>query len=471
MDPLLILAISLVVVIGMISFLRLNPFLALMSAAVLVSFLSPDVVGQEGEWVPKLTRATAAFGETAGKIALLIAMGAIIGECMTKSGAADRIVRTVATLFGPKRFPHALMSGGFLLSIPVFYDTTFYLLLPLARGIYRLTQKNYVLYLLAIGFGATLSHTLIPPTPGPLLVATNLNIPLGTMLIVSLLVGVCTLPFALLIAYGVNAYMPNPAIEDEAIRAELRPQEETQKTNASPLPSLWLSILPILLPVVLILNASVLNALSAGRETPILREGLLKTLFLLGDAQCALTLSALVSVLIMIFSCRMSLRGVEKEIARALTMAGMIILITSAGGAFGSMLRTSGVGERIESLATVDGSTGIGVLFMAFAAAAMIKTAQGSSTTALITVSAIFSSLALSSEQLGFNLAYLAVAIGAGACVTSWMNDSGFCIFSQMSGIKETDALKTWSVGVGLLGCAAFLVCLVLSKIVPLQQL
>ncbi len=481
MDPLLILLIGLLFVIGLIVFARLNPFLALLAAALIVSFLSKPAPGTEGNWAAQVTRVGTALGEMAGKIMILIAMGSLIGQAMTRSGAADRIVRGIVRLFGRERTPEALLSSGFVLSIPVFYDATFYLLLPLARAVYRMTQKHYVLYLLAIGFGATLSHTLIPPTPGPLMVAREMGISIGTMMLLSGMVGFCTMPFALLIARFLDRRNANIQIEDAAIREALKPAAEISSAEKSSadglkdeidaeptmkLPSFFAAILPILLPVVLIAGASITKSLCGDSAQTTWQ----KIVYFAGDAQVALIISALTAFMVLQLTQRLSLRELEKEMGTALQAAGNIILITSAGGAFGAMLRACGVGERIQELMVSGNGTlpGLGVLLLAFLTASMIKTAQGSSTTAMITTAGIFSTLSLSSAALGFHPGYVAVAIGVGSCVTGWMNDSGFCIFASMSGLRETDVLKTWTVGLALMGLVGICVTMILSQVLPM---
>ncbi|MBR0192132.1 MAG: GntP family permease [Thermoguttaceae bacterium] len=476
MDPLLILLIGLLFVIGLIVYARLNPFLALLAAALIVSFLSKPAPGTEGDWTAQVTRVGTALGEMAGKIMILIAMGSLIGQAMTRSGAADRIVRGIVRLFGRERMPEALLSSGFVLSIPVFYDATFYLLLPLARAVYRMTQKHYVLYLLAIGFGATLSHTLIPPTPGPLMVAREMGISIGTMMLLSGMVGFCTMPFALLIARFLDRRNANIQIEDAAIREALKPlaevsaadglKDEIDAAPAMKLPSFFAAILPILLPVALIAGASITKSLCGNSAQTTWQ----KIVYFAGDAQVALILSALTAFAVLQLTQRLSLRELEKEMGTALQAAGNIILITSAGGAFGAMLRACGVGERIQELMVSGNGTlpGLGVLLLAFLTASMIKTAQGSSTTAMITTAGIFSTLSLSSAALGFHPGYVAVAIGVGSCVTGWMNDSGFCIFASMSGLGETNVLKTWTVGLALMGLVGICVTMILSQIVPM---
>ncbi len=159
--PLIILAIGIAIVISMIVVLRVNAFLALIVAAMVVSLMSPGPVAE------RVSRVATAFGTTAGKIGVVIALAAIIGDCLIASGAADRVVRMFVRLLGEKRCEISLMASGFVLSVPVFFDTVFYLLLPLARSMHRQTRKSYLLLILAMGAGASITHSMVPPTPGP----------------------------------------------------------------------------------------------------------------------------------------------------------------------------------------------------------------------------------------------------------------------------------------------------------------
>jgi len=476
-DPLFILLCGVLTVIGLIVFLRLNAFLSLLAAALVVSFLTPLETGQY--WDENIKNVCNAFGTMAGRVGILIAMGAIIGKCMLDSGAADRIIRFIIVLFGQRLIPAALLTGGFVISIPVFYDTTFYLLVPIVRSVYKTIRKNYILCLMAIGLGATLSHTLIPPTPGPLIVAETLGVPLGTMMIVALMVGALTAIPALSIAYLMDRVLPNPTIHfaDEIPEQEATAAVETKEITENT-PSLFWSFAPILIPVVLIAMQTTIEALE--KAGTIVWSGnwltLQNLLRLLGDPRFALMLAAIVAMAVLLRSRRLSFDILGKRLETALLGAGMIILITAAGGAFGETLRQAGIGERLQELCaggSEGGLSGIGVLLLAFGTAAIIKTAQGSSTTAIITTAGIFSGIlnVAGAPTLPFNTAYVAVAIGLGSCVTGWMNDSGFWIFCRMGGIKETDALKTWTVGLVLLGLFGFSVVLVLSQLVPLTAL
>lgn len=242
LHPFLILGLGVAIVIGMIIGLRLNAFVALITAALTVSLLAPGAVAD------KVARVATAFGNTAGGIAIVIAMAAIIGDCLMKSGAADRIVKAFLNLLGEKRSPIALAASGFVLAIPVFFDTVFYLLVPLARSLYRTTKKNYLLYILAISAGGAVTHTLVPPTPGPLLMAQQLGVDLGIMIGIGCLIGLPASIAALMFAAFLNRRAP---LEMRALPGEDF-TETSEVASAKPLPGLFVSLLPILLPVVLI---------------------------------------------------------------------------------------------------------------------------------------------------------------------------------------------------------------------------
>jgi GntP family gluconate:H+ symporter len=465
-DPLFILFFGILTVVGLIVVLRVNAFLSLLAAAFLVSFWTPI---PSGDWGDKVLRVTIGFGTMAEKIAIFIAMGSIIGKCMMESGCADRIIKSLRSLFGERMMPASLLSGGFILSIPLFYEATFYLMLPIARSIYRATQKNYLLYLMAIGLGATLSHTLIPPTPGPIAAALSLSVPIGTMILVGTLVGVLTAPFALLIALTMNRLVPNPEIHLPDEPVEETPTEER-------LPSLRVALAPIIVPVFLILTLTVIDMLERGNllHWTVQTMPLKNAMHVLGNPQIAMIIAALVAMGILMQVRKISFLELERRTEAALISAGLIILIVSAGGAFGRMLQTAGVGERIkDTFQDEAGLTGALLLCVAFGISALIKTAQGSSTTAMITTAAIFSGVVFAegADPLPYNVAYLAVVIGLGSCVTGWMNDGGFWLFCRIGGIKETDALKTWTVGLVFLGLFGLMVVLILSRLLPLTSL
>jgi len=542
------------VVIGMIIGLRIHAFIALITAAMVVSFLAP------GELAEKITRVAAAFGGTAGGIGIVIALAAVVGKCMMDSGAADRIVRAFLGSLGEKRVSVALSGSGFILSIPVFFDTVFYLLIPLARSLFRNTKKHYLKYLLAISGGGVITHSLVPPTPGPLLMAEQLDIDLGVMIGVGVAIGIPVAIVGLLFGSFLDKRMP---VEMRPLPGEVE-QADTGEgvAHKRPLPGLAVSLLPILLPVLMIgantglesrANAeraariqpgelgnigalyqavdeldeplaailhetlppeaaatpesvsSALNRALMDRErfpveknlkrenlawveyenrrlieaalpdnaltsmewnTPARRAANLSKVY--GNANFALLVSAVIAVLLYVRKQRPTRTEFSEALESALMSGGIIILITSAGGAFGAMLAAAEIGPAVKAFfPDRGGGMGMELLWIAFGMASLLKIAQGSTTVAVITVSAMMAAM-IADIDLPFHPVYLATAIGGGGLVGSWMNDSGFWIFSKMSGLTEMESLRSWTPLLAVIGITTFVISLLLALMLPL---
>lgn len=258
--PLIALGVGMAIVLGLIIVLKVNAFIALISAAMVVSLMAP------GSWPDKISRVADAFGSTAGGIGIVIALAAVIGKCMLDSGAADRVVRAFLRLLGEKRAPVALMGSGFVLAVPVFFDTVFYLLVPLARSMHRRTGKNYLLYILAIGSGGAITHTLVPPTPGPLVMADNLNFDVGFMIMIGALVALPAALCGLLVGGIMDRLMKTPM-------RQIGNEPDPEPLDDSELPSLLMALLPVLLPVVLISTNTVLTTIADNEHAAVFRNG------------------------------------------------------------------------------------------------------------------------------------------------------------------------------------------------------
>jgi len=459
LNPLIILAIGVAVVIGMIVVLRINAFLALITAAIVVSLLAP------GELSEKISRVAVEFGRTAGKIGVVIALAAVIGRCLIDSGAADRIVRMFLRLLGEKRCAVSLMSSGFVLSIPVFFDTVFYLLLPLARSMHRRTSKSYLLLILAMGAGASITHSLVPPTPGPLLIAAELGIDLGIMISVGLLVAI---PTAVLILFFANQLARRIEIPMRPLASGV---PEPEPLADDKLPGLLWSLMPILLPVLLISANTIAKTLADRPDAGAAAKRALEITSVIGNANLAMLLAAAVAIVVLWRQRRPGKDELAKIIESSLMSGGVIILITSAGGAFGKMLEAAQIGPAITKIVVGEAASQIGgmsMLFIAFFVAFLIKFAQGSSTVSMIATSGMLAPLIVSKEVLGYHPVYIATAIGFGAQCGNWMNDSGFWIFAKMSGLTEVETLKTWTVTVSFLAVIGFLFSVLFANILPL---
>ena len=255
--PLAVMAVGIAIVILMIMWFRINAFIALITAAIVVSLLAVDR-NPDGTWslaANAIGRVASSFGGACGNIGIVIGLAAVIGVCMMESGAADRIVRAFMNALGEKRAPWALMGSGYVLAVPVFFDTVFYLLVPLARSFYRRTGGSYLKCILAISAGGAITHTLVPPTPGPLTMAANMGIDLGKMIMVGALVA---LPAAIagIVFAGIADRIFNIPMR------EIKGQPESEPLTDDKLPGLFISLVPVLLPVVMIAIHTVTNTLS-----------------------------------------------------------------------------------------------------------------------------------------------------------------------------------------------------------------
>ena len=479
MDPLWILFLGMVVVLGGILALRLHAFLALVAGALVVAALTPTAAivnhgvskklsqeaAKKAAEQPAIERVTREFGGTAGRIGLLIAFASIVGKCLLDSGGADRIVRSTLRVLGEHRGPLAFLISGFLLGIPVFFDTVFLLMIPLGKAMRMRTGRDYTLYVLCIVAGATMTHSLVPPTPGPLFVAKELNVDMGLMILGGCVVGAITAGTGWMFAHWVNRRLDVPL--RESAKLSLADLESLAQRDEKSLPPFWLAALPILLPVLLISAGTSLDSKGGAQFYASLLAfwpGAIDLIRVLGDSTLALGLSALIALGTLLWQGRKSGEVLDKGVSSALEEAGLIILITSAGGAFGGVLQQSGIGLRVQELSS---TYHIAILPLAWAVTALVRIAQGSATVAMITAVGVVGGMA-TPEQLGFHPLWVALAIGCGSKLIPWMNDSGFWVVCKMSGFTEKECLSTFSPMVSLMGLVGLFVVMLLAKLFPL---
>lgn len=455
MPPLLILLAGMAVVLGAILLLRLHAFLALVAAAVLVSLLAP------GDPAMTIVRVADAFGRTAAAIGIVIALAAVIGRAMMESGAADRIVDAFLALLGERRGAMALQSSGFVLAIPVFFDTVFYLLAPLAGSMYRRTGANFLRFMMAIAAGGVATHALVPPTPGPLAVAGLLGVDLGTMILVGAVVAVPASAAGYLFASWTDRRMPVP-VRPTAAGAYV-PERPTPVAR----PGLTAALLPVVVPVLLISGNTIVSSLAsdaAAGPWPAIAAWT----SIAGNPNFALLLAAAVALWVYGAARRPGRREMAAMVEAALMNGGIIVLITAAGGAFGAMLQAAQIGPEIQAMAGGDGRTpGFAFLGLAFGVASLLKVAQGSSTVAMLTTGSMMAAM-IETASLPFHAVYLATATASGSLVGSWMNDSGFWVFTRMGGFTEAEGLQSWTPLLAVVGTAAMVVTFVLALLFPL---
>ena len=424
------LVLSVVGIVLLTTKLKVHPFIALLLVALAYGFAA----GMPTELI--VASVNEGFGKTLGGIGLLIVLGVIIGAFMESSGAAYTIADWVLGKVGRNRVPQSMGLMGYFVSIPVYADSGFLLLQPLNKSLSKKAKISLSGSAIALALGLTASHTMVPPTPGPIAAAGILEADLGLVLAVGVPVSLFALFFAILFAlkYVSRTYIdPNPQISEKQL---------AQMHQSAP--TLGVSALPILVPISLILLRSLSQALEW--------QGMIAEVTnFLGTPFVALLIGVFLALLLpKKFNCEM-LSG-DGLIGKAVMNASSILLITGAGGIFGKVLQNSGIADLLgEVLAGVN----LGI-FLPFLLAAAIKSAQGSSTVALITTASIIAPL---SHTLGFvddlQKAMLVIAIGAGSAVVSHVNDSFFWVVTQMSGMDVKQGYRMHSLGTLVLGSSA----------------
>ncbi len=484
--PFVVLAISVAFIIIGISVLRMHAFVALILAAMLAGLLanksSWDIVQKDGSvkatssMVGVVEMVSKGLGDTARDIAISIALAAIIGMCLMESGGADKVVRRFLAFFGEKHAGWALLWSTFILSAPIFFDTMFMLMAPLAMALRMRTGKDYTLYLMAVCCGGTVTHSMTVPHPGPVAVVDDLHLNVGESIIGGLMIGAITCVFGFMFSKWLNRRTEIPLRATGGV--SLDDLKDVSAKPESELPSFFWSMTPVLLPIILISLTTVFELAHKGAATGAGWGVAMVGMFggaqsftairdwvdFIGHKNIALLIGAAISLWVLAKQRGFGLKKVEELVGPPLETAGMIILITSAGGAFGLALRSAGVGDAVKVLAQ---GYSLNLVLLGWIVAAVVRVAQGSATVAMLTTSSIMAPM-LVGTQLGCHPVYLFTAIGFGAMFCSWMNDSGFWVVNRLSGMTEKETLRTWTLQLTADSIIGLLVTLTLSKLLPM---
>lgn len=421
---------------------KLHAFVSLL----LVSLLVGIAAGMPLEGVIESVKN--GMGGTLGFVAVVVGLGAMFGQMLEVSGGAERLAQTLIKKFGEERAQWALGLTGFIVAIPVFFDVGFIILVPLVYSLAKKTGKSLLHYAIPLLAGLAVTHSFIPPTPGPIAVADLIGADLGWVILFGVLAGIPSMViagplFGRYIGKKIHATVPDY-------------MEIKEKEYDKELPGFWLVTSLISIPLVLILANTLSDLLiKDGSSLVPLRS----FLTFMGHPFVALTIATILAFILL-----GTLRGYTKEdvqgIAnKALEPAGIIILVTGAGGVFKQVLIDSGVGQVLgEKMA----SSPLPPILLAFLIAAAVRVAQGSATVSMVTAAGLMSPLITSMDMQGPVLGMMVIAIAAGATVLSHVNDSGFWLVNRFLGLNEKDTLKSWTVMetlIGLVGFAVVFVC------------
>ncbi len=461
--PLLVLVVALIFIVLAITRFRIHVFIALVMAAILTGGLArthlPGEYGtlpktpakEKGHWVRAAELTAEGFGTMASKIGIVVALAAIIGVCLVESGAAEKVVRRFLALLGEKRAGHALFVSGYVLSIPIFFETYFMLLMPIAQALHVRTGRSYMAFVLAICCGGTITHSLVAPHPGPLIMAENLHLDVGQTIVAGIVAGIIPALASWWLAQRIAARVAAPLRDSAGVSLA-----DLKATNARPeseLPSLGASLIPIILPLALIGSVSLMSVFQMRVEW----------LAFLGERHVALLLGAIAAIALVMRQRGLSMVKVNALLGPQFATAGVIILVSCAGGAFGAMLKHAGVASVVEAVAV---RWDLNLVFLAWLISAIIRVAQGSATVAMLTASAIMFPI-ITGGRLPYHPMYIFLAIGFGSKMISWMNDSGFWTVSKISGFTEQETLRSWTILVTFGSLVGLVQCLICSRFLP----
>lgn len=424
--------------------LKVHPVFSLVIAALVAGTL----LGLEPNTVTKAI--TDGFGKTLSSIGLIIAFGTVIGIFLERTGGTRIIADVILRAIGIKRAPLGMNATGFVISIPVFCDSGFIILSSLNKALAKKTGLSLIFLAVALATGLYAAHVFVPPTPGPLAAAAVLEADLALVMLWGLAVAIPVSFVGYLWARFIGARIKKKDGEREMAPAETKDVEvsgiEVEVSAAS-------AFLPLAIPILLIALKSIVNY-----PTYPLGQGLVFGLLdFFGNPTIALLIGVILAFNI---SWKISLKEKYEWVVMALKDAGIIILITGAGGAFGNVLRVMDIASFID----LDSGMLQGGILISFGIAALLKTAQGSSTVAIVTTAAIMAPL-LSSLGLDSSMGRVStvLAVGAGAMTVSHINDSYFWVVSQFSGMNVKTALKSFTMATFFQGITGLLIILALQ--------
>lgn len=428
--------------------LKLNAFIALLFISIATGLVS----GLSGMQVIKSIQD--GMGGILGYVAVIVGLGAIFGQILEASGGAQALATYLLSKFGKEKAPWALVIAGFIISIPVFLDVGFIILVPIIYALHKESKKSLLLYAIPLLAGMAVTHSFIPPTPGPVAVAEIIEADLGWVIMFGILIGV---PTAIIAGPYFGKYIASKIQIDLPDFVQDQPEEAQHIVN----PPFGLIVTLIGLPIFLIF-LSTSTTVMANNGYPI-DATLLDSLQFLGHPFVALLIATLLTIYLLGIK-----RGFTKSqlldlSTKSLGPAGIIILITGAGGVFKQILIDSGIGEQLAAGLT---SYNFSPVILAYIIAVLIRVTQGSATVAMITAAGIMSPII---EGLGYSEPYkaiLVIAIAAGATILSHVNDSGFWLVGKYLGMNEKDTLRSWTVMETIISIVGFALALLLSQFV-----
>lgn len=385
------------------------------------------------------------IGNTLKGIALLVGLGSMFGAILEASGGAQSLAVTMVKRFGDKKAAWALGITGLVIAMPVFFDAGLIILIPLAFSLAKRTNRSSLFYAIPLLAGLAVGHAYIPPTPGPVLVATMLGVELGWVIMIGIGCGIVAMVVAGPIWGSICGGKYNiPVPEHVANQADY---------DESKLPSFWTIVGIILIPLVLIILDSVSGVIPA-------LSGAAPVFAFLGEPFVALLIATVIAMFVLGMKHGYTLEELEKVMTKSLEPTGLILLVTACGGVLRYMLQYSGLGDVIGNAVS---SANLPIVVVAFVVAALVRICVGSATVAMTMAAGIIAAMPGIADLSPLYLACTTAAVAGGATVCSHFNDSGFWLVKSLVGMDEKTTLKTWTIMETLVGGTGFVVALIIS--------
>ena len=440
------LAISIAIILFLVLKFKINPVISMILASLYMG------ISCSLGFMDTITSINSGFGSLMTGIGFPIGFGIMMGQILEDSGAAESLAKSILKAFPGKKAPWALGLTAFLLSIPVFFDVTFVILIPLGIAVAKETKRPLAYFAGAIAIGGVSSQTFVPPPPNPRAAATILDFDLSYIIIAGTIVGLAAAVFSMFVWFRMldrpGFWDPN---KDETGLLDM----DASVVHRVDLPSPWAAVIPICLPVLAILIGSFWPVVT-GSDAPVVIQ-------FISQKTIAILLGLLAAYIILLK--RMGWSGLNESVSKSLKQAGVVLLITGAGGAFGAVIQATNIGEVLIAGLTEGQSSTMLILCLTFGIGVLFRVAQGSGTVASITAMTIIASVAPSS---GCHPVYIALAALAGGNFIGHVNDSGFWVVTNLSGASVTGGLKTYTWNTITLAGMAFILSLAGATVLPM---
>lgn len=436
------LIIAIAIMIALILIPKMNPAISLVVASIYMG-----VTCGLG-FVTSIETIATGFGDMMASIGLPIGFGVILGQLMSDTGAAKVIAKTIVNAVPNKYVLYAVAAAGFILAIPVFFDVTFIILIPIGIAVAREVNKPLAYVVGALTIGDGIAQTLVPPTPNPLAAPDILGFHLGTMVIMGLIIGA----LATLVSVFVYTKIHDTGFfkPDKDIVKNVEYSDDTELQNV---PGFFVSLMPILIPVVCILVGT--GASAVYDEVPLIAQ-------FLGNKIVAIMLGTIFAYFIAYKY--IGRNAAESSANEALKQAGVVLLITGAGGSFGSIISATDIGNALVSTLSINSDSVLKALFLAYFIGCIFRIAQGSGTVAGITAMTIMATVA---PSISIHPVYLALAALAGGISVGHVNDSGFWVVTNLSGFNVTGGLKTYTVAQIIMSISVMIFTIIFALVLP----